>query len=347
MKKIFFIFVGLLLLAAIPITVFISGQRQELRKRAAPATNLSFSPSTLTKKIGDVFTLDITINTASNQIVAAEIHVTYDPTKLEAETITNGPLFPNILAAGTIQSGEATITVGALSTTSPVTGTGTVAVVRFKALATTASPISVRFSPATFVGGLGEGANNVLINSSPATISITSSNQQPGNPTSTPVPTLRPSGTISPTPNNPTPTSNPLTPTPTTTPGTLTITSPLTDDVIMTELPTFTGAAPPNSPVTITIYSPPETITTTANSLGRWSYTPTTPLTIGPHSLTVTIDSTNPQTTSRTFIVGSAAQSSGTQSAIPESGNITTTIIIIGISLFLLTTGLGTQLLLR
>lgn len=342
MKKLFFIIVGILLLTAIPITVFISGQRQELRKRAAPATNLSFSPSSLTKKIGDIFSLDITIDTASNQVVAAEIHVIYDPNKLEAETITNGPLFPNILAAGTIQSGEATITVGALSTTSPVTGTGTVAVVRFKALATTASPISVRFSPATFVGGLGEGANNVLINSSPATISITSSNQQSGYPTSTPMPTLRPSGTISPTPIIPT-----LTPTPTTTPSTLTITSPSTDDAIMTELPTFTGAAPPNSQVTLTIFSPPETFTTTANSLGQWSYTPTTPLTTGPHSLTVTTDGTNPQTTSRTFIVGSAAQSNGAQSAIPESGNVSTTIIIISVALFLLTTGLGTQLLLR
>lgn len=345
MKKFFFILIGLLLLAAIPLTVYFSGQRQELRKRAAPATSLSFTPSNLSKKVGDVFSLDISIDTATNQVVAAEIHITYDPTKLEAETITNGPLFPNILAAGTVQSGEASITVGALSTTNPIKGTGTVAVVRFKALAATTSPISIRFNPATFVGSLGEGANNVLINSSPATVSITTTNQQTANPTATPSPTVRPSGATTPTPTSSSSTT--LTPSPTSIPITLTISSPTSNDALVSELPTFTGLAPAGSTVTLTIYSPAETFTITANNLNRWSYTPTTPLSTGPHSITVTVDGTNPQTASRTFIVGNSAQSSGTQSAIPQSGNISPTLLIIGLALFFLTIGVSAQFIFR
>ncbi|MFZ5845082.1 MAG: cohesin domain-containing protein, partial [Patescibacteria group bacterium] len=159
-KKLFIIVIFLTL--AIPATIFLAVQRQELRQRAAPATTLSLSPGSLTKKVGETFSIEVVIDTAENQVVSADIYLTFDPTKLEAQTITNGALFPNILTSGVVASGTASITVGAPSSAKPVKGTGTAAVVRFKALEATTTPASIRFAANTFVGALGEGATNGL-----------------------------------------------------------------------------------------------------------------------------------------------------------------------------------------
>ena len=111
-KRLFIIFIFLTLIA-IPATIFLAVQRQELRKQAAPATTLSLSPSSLNKKVGETFSVEVLIDTAANQVISSEIYLTFDPTKLEAQTITNGALFPNILTSGVVESGKASITVGA------------------------------------------------------------------------------------------------------------------------------------------------------------------------------------------------------------------------------------------
>ncbi len=172
MKKFLLILVVVITLVAIPVSVFLVFQRQELRKRAAPATTLTLAPANITKKVGEVFSVEVGIDTADNQVVAAEIHLVFDPTKLEAQTITNGPLFPNVLASGVVDRGTAAITVGAPSTTAAIKGTGTAAVVKFKTLENTVAPTSVRFAANTFVGALGESATNVLIGTTPATVTI-------------------------------------------------------------------------------------------------------------------------------------------------------------------------------
>jgi len=208
MKRVLIIFAALLILAAIPVTVFLAVQRQDLRKRAAPATALSLSPSSVIKNVGDEFSLDIQIDTAQNQIVAAELHLEYDPTKLEAQTITNGILFPNVLASGTIENGTASITVGATSATSPVTGSGTAATIKFRVLEAAPGTTSVTFANTTFVGALGEEATNVLVGTTPSKIALLSGSETPVSPT--PVPTAPEVSTAaSPTPGSgasPTPT---------------------------------------------------------------------------------------------------------------------------------------------
>ncbi|MEK7141932.1 MAG: cohesin domain-containing protein, partial [Patescibacteria group bacterium] len=173
MKKLIQLAMGILLLVALPITIFVAGQRQEIRKKAAPATTMAVAPASLSKKAGDVFTMEITIDTGENQVVAAELHITFDQTKLEAQTITNGSLFPNILASGTVEPGGASITVGAADAKQPVRGTGTVATVKFLAKEKTDSPSSIKLGSNSFVGGLGEGATNVLAGTTPASVTIT------------------------------------------------------------------------------------------------------------------------------------------------------------------------------
>ena len=130
------------------------GQQQELRSKAAPATVLALNPKTTTKTKGDIFSFDIQIDTASNNVAMAELHLMYDATKLEALSITNGPLAPKIAASGVVGSGTASITVRAENTTKPIKGTGTIAVIRFKAIGATDVPIQVKFDTTTFVSGL-------------------------------------------------------------------------------------------------------------------------------------------------------------------------------------------------
>ncbi len=175
MKKVLLFIVSGLVLLAIPATVLLVNQRQELRKRAAPATKLSFSPSKVTKAVGDTFSLDVLIDTADNQVAAAELNIAYDFAKLEALTITNGPFAPAIVSSGKIDNavGTATITVGANNATQPIKGTGTIASIQFKALQGTDPSVSIRFASTTYVGALGEGSKNVLIGTEQATVTIT------------------------------------------------------------------------------------------------------------------------------------------------------------------------------
>ncbi len=352
MKKLILVLIGLILLAGLPIIIYVANQRQEIRNKAAPATTLLFLPSTVTKKVGEIFSLEAQINTGENQVVAAEIHVLYDPTKLEAQSITNGPLFPSVLTSGVVENGTASITVGAASAAQPVKGTGTIATIRFKALAKTDTPLSIKFATNTFVGGLGEGANNVLINSAPASVTITQDGTTAPNSTPTrsssisATPTR--SSSVSPTTTrsaSPTP-SRVLTPTsgPSSTPGptiTLTISSPTQDEEVVSAKPVIKGRATAGSTITVTIYSDPQTCLTTATSTGDWSCTPTTDLTAGPHSIVVTATSANgtTQTASAAFVVATAAQSAGEQSTIPVSGSTETTIVLIIIGSLLLLSG--------
>lgn len=340
MKKILLIISALIILIGIPVTVYLAQRQQELRSRAAPATTLSFSPSTLNKAPGDVFSLDVTIDTGLNQIVVAEIHLTFDDTKLEAQTITNSPLFPSILTQGVIDKGAASITVGAPNSKQPIQGKGTVAVVKFKALAstdvTTSVPTTITFSPATYITSIVEGSTNVLIGTTPANITITGGNNViPFTPTLTPTPTSKAT----------TPTGTPhLTPSPTSTVSAQTkqiSISPFPKDTTASTQPTFTGKASPGASVTLTIYSTPLTVVVTANSSGSWSYIPKTPLDPGSHSIVASATSTSGQveTVSYAFAITSPA-STATQSAIPISGSVANTYLFIIIGFCLLMIGL-------
>lgn len=321
MKRVVIIVIALLILLAIPVTVFLVGQRQELRKRAAPATTLSLSPASITKKVGETFSLEVKIDTGLNQVVATEIHLLFDADKLEAESITNGALFPNILTSGTVASGSASIAIGASNTTTPVTGTGVAAVIRFKALKTTDTPTSVRFDSLTFVGGLGEGSTNVLVGTTPARITITGQNDS-NTPQPSPTPTVSDSNES--------------------TSSAVTITTPTKNTSVTTDQPTIAGKASPGSTVTITIYSDPITVTVKANSNGIWTYTPTTPLADGTHTIVASAldpSTGKTQTASTAFIVASGGSGSSSISATPVAGTTETTFILVSVGAFIFLTG--------
>jgi len=360
MKKIVLFVICGILLIAIPLAVYVVGKNTELRKRAAPATTLTFSPSQETVQINQTFPLEIKINTADNQVATIQLQAVFDPTKFQAIDITNGDLAPTIRVSGKVDdTGTATITVGAKDETHPITGIGTVAVLTLKAISATATPATIQFSPApnTFINALGEGESNVLTGSTPANITITNidnSTTQTASESATQDASASASAT-------PTPTQTPdvtptLTPTPTDIQNqnanqgtqTLQITSPTDNENVTNVQPSFSGTAAPGATVTLTIHSTPQTDVVTADANGNWTYTPTTPLDAGQHSVTaLTTDPTSgaTQTTTTSFTVNIDNSGTGkgsgvtttptdnsvesTGSAVPETGTIETTFILI------------------
>jgi hypothetical protein len=348
MKKIVFFIILIIILFAVPITVYFVGQQQELRSRAAPATVLAINPSTITKAVGDVFSFDIQIDTGGNNVAMIELHLSYDATKLEAVSITNGPLAPKIAASGVVGGGTASITVRAESSTQPIKGTGTVAVIRFKAIGSTDVPAQIKFDTTTYVSGLGESTPNVLVNSIPASVQITAGNQGDVTPTMTPVPSVSPTG-ISPVPTIPLTTGSPeqSTTSAEASASAVQITVQKDESGISPSTPLIQGKAPPGSTVTIVIHSDnPITVVVTTDANGNYQYTPSQPLTDGTHTIIVTSQNKDGTTagSSSEFTVSSTASAALVEEAMPTSGSITYTVLCIGFSLFLLIGGVVIQL---
>jgi len=362
-KGILFLFIGILLLS-IPVVVFVAGKNTEMRKRAAPATTLSISPATVSKKVDDLITFEVKIDTADNQVATVQLAITYDPLILRAEDITNGSFAPTIRVSGkTDTTGKASITVGAKNTSEPIKGSGTIAVLTMKALSATTGSTTIRFAPApeTFANALGEGEQNVLVGATGSNVTITNANGTSPTPSPTgsffsPTPTATPSDTLTPTTTpsetpSITPSATPsgsLTPTPEGEAGSsaVIIETPVTDESVSSDMPTFTGTAPPGSSVTLTIYSEPTTVVVTTDANGNWSYTPSSPLAAGSH--TVVALATNPQTgatstQTTTFIVASGEEGTSpnqsSTSSIPASGNPIFTVFLITIALLFITAG--------
>ena len=324
MKKVIIFITLLLLLVAVPITVFFVGREQDLRSKAAPATTLAFNPGSVSKNVGDIFSLDIQIDTGGNNVAISELHLTYDASILEALSITNGPAAPLIAASGVVGSGTASISVRAESSTKPITGTGTIAIVRFRALGPTTTPVKITFDPTTtFVSGLGESKPNVLVNTTPATITIRGATPSPTQTASAASPTV----TITPTPTS--------TSSAEATSSAFTIIIPKDDNGLTTDTPVIQGTAEPGSTITIVIHSDPITAVVTVNANGNWQYTPDTPLADGSHVLTATIQSPSGTTTTRSeeFTVASGGIG-GAGDDMPVSGSVLQTILLVGIGLF-------------
>lgn len=151
------IIIGVLILGLIAAKVLTS-RRLEIRYKAAPATSLSFSPSSISKAPNEEFTMDIRMNPGSNQVTDADLIIKYDPVFLEGLAIIPGELFPvgppNNNAPGTIGNGTAHIVLQ-VQKNSPITREGIIAQISFKALKETANT-GVYFDQSTIVLALDE-----------------------------------------------------------------------------------------------------------------------------------------------------------------------------------------------
>jgi hypothetical protein len=217
----------LVAVGGIGLGVYLVGQRQSLTGKAAPATSLSISPTTLTKAPGASFTFNVLANTGTNQVTGVDLIINYNPSNVQVDTISKGSAISifdteirkNIDAT----TGQIAYSAFTLDKTKAVTGNGlTVLTVNGKVKpGATAGTYNFSFGSGTGIAGLTEG-QNLLTGSTPGVLTVTGS---PAGPTASP--TIAPLVGQSPTPKaSATPTGSGLkTQTPTTIPIPVTGTS--------------------------------------------------------------------------------------------------------------------------
>lgn len=207
-KKIFAIIILLLILASIPIGVYLVKRQQEIRLRAAPATVLSLTPATGEYDVDETFTINVSVDTGENLIVSADIILNYDPLILKGLSVTRGSFLENIQEIQNIIDNDTGKIIYSIYTANENAkqGTGTLASISFEGKA--AGTSSVVFDSQCAVYGLGE-YQDVLVDTVPGSYTIAAAA-----PTATPTPITSPTETPTPTPGGETPTESP-TPTPT------------------------------------------------------------------------------------------------------------------------------------
>lgn len=201
-KKIILLGIIVVLLATIPLTIYLIQKQQETRAGAVASTTLSFSPtssqaSPIQKAVGDTFDLDIMMDPGSNQVSFIELALTYNKDKL---MVTGNELVPNANVLSTIAGpvstpGNISITLSIGADPTKVIQTITkIATISFKALATTETTATqVQFGGTTQVlsrAPTDQYNENVLSTTSPAYIAIAAGTTTPTpTATSSPAPT--------------------------------------------------------------------------------------------------------------------------------------------------------------
>jgi hypothetical protein len=205
-KKLLLIGFIIILLIAIPITIFLVKQQQETRSHASPATKIGFNPpstntSPIQKNPGDTINLDVIVDPGSNLVSFVKLEIAYDPTKLatggateqekafaedsSAMTLLEGPVY----SEGKI---DATLSVG-VDPTKVIQETTKIATLTFHAIdGTGGTPTEVSFTSSTQVlsAGPNDQANeNVLSATDVSFVTIA------GEPSSTPSATVTPTET--------------------------------------------------------------------------------------------------------------------------------------------------------
>lgn len=247
-KRILPIFILIFLLLSLPVAIWLVKRQQEIRMRAAPATTLTISPPSITKTVGDSFALQITVNTETNSLVAADLDINFNPQILEVTGISPGEFFTSPTEASKTINNTTGNILYALTSFTAQPGSGNLASVVFNAKGVGTSPLS--FGSRT--GVYASGGENVLQQTSPGTVNIA------GVATPTPIPTSPPGTTPTPTTppgatNTPIPTSGPTsTPTPAGQGGGTIPTSTPTPKPTATPTPsTISGATSTPTPVAV------------------------------------------------------------------------------------------------
>lgn len=223
-KKIFLLGFVLVILLAIPFSVYIAQQRQKTVSKADASTTLSFEPASSTVKVGDDLVLSVMLDPKTetqglspNQVSFVKLSVVFDSSKFTAATgcLAENKQPPNTLtfvledpvcAAGTA---SISLSIGA-DPANVLTAKAKIATLKLIAKDVTIAnnPTSITFSTALnntqvlSVASSDKTSENVLSllsSANPASVTINPSSSASATPTptaspgNTPTPTIRPS----------------------------------------------------------------------------------------------------------------------------------------------------------
>jgi len=186
----------ILLLVSVPVAVYLVKQRQEIRKRAAPTTELSLGPSVSTVYQDDTFSVDVLIETGDNLFTAADITLTFDSSQLEV--VDASDILPGLitLVPASISVTPGQVRFAGYAASGQEAHNEVLASVYFHVLTNASLGSSaISFGSSTTVAGEDESGPSILAGTTPTTVTIESSEPiLTPTPTSTPIPTPTPEG---------------------------------------------------------------------------------------------------------------------------------------------------------
>lgn len=110
------------------------------------AASMSLSPATLSRDVGDEFTVDIVVDPEGEESSGATALISYDSSKLQAQTVTAGTSYTQELTNEIDPTaGQIHFDAGVLGTT--VTSRTTLATITFKAIAAGVAQVNFTFDP--------------------------------------------------------------------------------------------------------------------------------------------------------------------------------------------------------
>jgi hypothetical protein len=145
---------------------------------AAALTSLNFGQVSYNPSVNDSFSVDVGINTSSNQITTVDFVLTFDPSLVSANSISAGPFLPNATELQPVidnTNGKVTYSV---FTRSPATGQGVLATINFTAKGAGTGSLQFDYSSTgdsnTVVYAVGNNGN-AISNTGTASLSVKSS----------------------------------------------------------------------------------------------------------------------------------------------------------------------------
>lgn len=136
--------------------------------RAFPNSILSFAPATRSVGLNQTFTLDAMIDPRTNQLTIVELHVTFDPTRLRLDNVSNsGSPFSNYIQVADVDNinGVASVIVAVTlpnpGLVVPVTNYSKVATFYFYTLAT-GNNLPIAFTAGSRAAAFEEGSTDVI-----------------------------------------------------------------------------------------------------------------------------------------------------------------------------------------
>ncbi len=159
-RMLFYALLFLLLLIITAFGMFLSNKTTTGYKTKAAGNGIALTliPSTVAAPAGSDFPVTVSMNTNEKTVSAAEIHLSYDPTKLKVKTVTTLDYLPVILVPATVGSGTATFILGS-QPTAPKKGAGILATLTFTSF--TSLPSRISFANNTQVAAIGQTSNAI------------------------------------------------------------------------------------------------------------------------------------------------------------------------------------------
>ncbi|MBI4099711.1 hypothetical protein HY440_01765 [Candidatus Microgenomates bacterium] len=175
-----------------------------IRPKDVLAASLSLSPASGTEKVGDIFSVDIILDTGTDSVSGATAIVNYDTGKLQVQDddsassgvqIKQGTIFNQTPLTNSVDTTAGQIRYDSGSLGTSYTGRGTMATIRFKAMAAGAAAVKFVFDSNSTIDtslvAAATGPTNLLTTVQDGNYNVTLATAS-----ATPAPVLLPTGVV-------------------------------------------------------------------------------------------------------------------------------------------------------